>query len=115
VSEVSFRPYLLCFSATGAPQIAASVYTYVRDATHIATWWNYIPGVFVFVSTRTLAELQMDFLPFFGGEFFLMLPVDPVGAGGYLPKAAWDWLNTAGYTRPEPPVNALTLLAAKKP
>ena len=91
--------YLLCFDASAAVAVNHAVHTYIRDANHITTWWNHLPGVFIFNTDRPLAQVQNDFLPFFGGRHYLIIEVNPQAAGGWLPKQAWDWLNTRGYTQ----------------
>src|SRR5258708_7667872 len=88
--------YLLCFDRSVAVSENYAVYNYLRDGFHISTWWNHIPGVFIFNTERDLVRLQADFLPFFAGKHFLIIEVNPYRTGGWLPQAAWDWLNSGG-------------------
>jgi hypothetical protein len=87
--------YLLAFDASDKIKLY-SIHTYLRDNKHIESWWNHLPGVYIFNSKRQLGELQSDFFPFFAGNYYLVIRVIPQLAAGFLPKNAWDWLNSGG-------------------
>jgi hypothetical protein len=103
------KVYLLC-SNTTTPESDQAIFNYIRDAAHIADWWNYLPGIFIFRTRRPAYRLQEDFFPFLSGRQFLIIEVNPLATGGWLAGRAWDWLNNGGRSSPQNVLAALTAL-----
>ncbi|MFI0846441.1 hypothetical protein [Mesorhizobium sp. IMUNJ 23232] len=78
---------------------------YLLDSVDILSYWNHLPLLY-FVKTRlAVGVVSSKIKPFFGGSWYIVIEVNPVGADGWLPQPAWDWFTTPAPTFkvPSPP------------
>lgn len=85
------RPYLFCFNATmGSRQ---QVVDFLDTLPQILNWYAPLPQSIILISdqpARTLRELIHNRYP---QSFFIITEIQSKGADGWLPKAAWDFIN----------------------
>ena len=60
-------------------------------------WMYYIPHVVLIQSHETAAAINLKILKFITKEDYILVIQVTKQYQGWLPKEAWDWLNTAGY------------------
>ncbi len=85
-----------------------AVKTFIDRSRDIDGWWNHIPGVYVLNLNADWQQVVDDLISIQRGAFFLMTPINPKNTNGFLPQAAWDWLNRAGEPKaPAPPAPQL--------
>lgn len=73
------------------------VLTYLKDARGIVDWAYYIPGVFLLKSTRDAISLGEALRKLVGDAFCLLIEARPENSNGWLPAAAWEWINKGTY------------------
>lgn len=59
----------------------------------ITDWWHYTDNVYIVASSQEVSALYNVVFPGIPGQFILIIEVDPTNAQGWLPKAAWEWIQ----------------------
>jgi hypothetical protein len=58
------------------------------------SWWHYLSSSWIIITTQTPSEVYAALAPHLSvKDLILVMPVTRP-AFGYLPKDAWDWINT---------------------
>ncbi|MFH1792670.1 MAG: hypothetical protein ABH819_03465 [Patescibacteria group bacterium] len=73
------------------PEAIQNVVT--KDAS-IDAWWHYLPNTFIIRTTNSAAYHSNRIINTFPGLTFFIVRIDLNENNGYLPKAAWDWINS---------------------
>jgi len=87
------RTYLVAIDAWNANHDVSTVKDFVKHSPLIADWWNYIPYVFLLVTSLTADELADAVKPYSKDAGLFVVEVKPGSAQGLLPAAAWKWLD----------------------
>jgi hypothetical protein len=60
-------------------------------------WWHFLDQTYIVVTQFTPKELRERLVPQMEPtDHFLIVPVDPQQADGWLPKTAWEWMVQTG-------------------
>ncbi len=60
----------------------------------INAWWHYLKGSTYFIKTSLSAnELYNKIYPGIPGRHLIIVEINANNKQGWLPKAAWDWIN----------------------
>ena len=62
-----------------------------------ASWWHYLESTWIIKTTQLSAnEISSKLVPHIKqGDRLLVIEIDTSNKQGWLPKDAWDWLNTS--------------------
>lgn len=67
---------------------------FMRSSVYVEAYWNYLPLIYCFRSSRPINELRVHFEPYFGYSNFMIAEINPFNVDGRLPdQAAWDWFR----------------------
>lgn len=91
------KKVFLVSAHSGSPFDATKFHNFVLSLhpTHIASWWHYLPGSTYLVKTDLNTEqINSLFLKHMSGLQYLVIKVDRTEFSGWLPPAAWDWINS---------------------
>jgi hypothetical protein len=72
---------------------ATFLHSVITNMPLMKAWWHYIGSAYLITSTSSAAEIQNHINTRWTGNY-LLIEVDPKNSGGWLPKAAWDWINS---------------------
>lgn len=72
---------------------ASGLHDIIKNNTYIANWWHYLGSAYLIKSRYTLFTIQNDIITKWPNQHFLLIEVNAHNAGGWLPQAAWDWIN----------------------
>lgn len=56
-------------------------------------WWHYLGSTYLIVSDLSAVDIQGHINTKWVGNF-LVVEVNNKNSGGWLPKVAWDWINS---------------------
>jgi|GEM_PF-5625316 len=83
--------YLLTFFA---PADVQQINRIMVGSPYIVKYWNYLPNVYCFSSTRPINELRAIFDPALNYSNFLIVEINPHYVDGRLPsEEAWTWFR----------------------
>ena len=85
--------YQLTFPSMIVSPSFAQIQVFISQNRDIETWYLPFMGCYIFKSDKTLAELQPQFLQFFGQVSFVISYLSRNLVGGFLPESVWQWLN----------------------
>lgn len=80
------------------PSTVPSLETYLLDSVDILSYWNHLPGLFMFKTRIDTVTLTAKLRHFFVNRNFMIAEVNPTNVNGLLPPPAWEWFRT-----PAPP------------
>lgn len=63
----------------------------------MGTWWHYIDSTWILKNTSytNAQQIYTRLAPFLSkNDFILVVEIVPGTSFGWLPKAAWDWINS---------------------
>lgn len=93
--------FLIAFDNTLVPvqtlQFHQNIKNLFTDG-YIKAWWHYLPSVYI-IKTSSVESVNNIYNKVFSaipGQNILVIEVTGQNIQGWLPKAAWDWLNTGG-------------------
>lgn len=69
------------------------LHDYIVGLPGIASWWHYLPNVYIVKTTNSEKAIADAILSQFNGLRFLITRIDINSSNGALPQAAWDWIN----------------------
>lgn len=69
------------------------VHNIIKNNSYITNWWHYLASAYLLKSRYTLATIQDDIIRKWPNQHFLLIEVNTNNFGGWLPQAAWDWIN----------------------
>lgn len=72
---------------------AMGLHEIIKNNAYILTWWHYLGSAYLIKSTYTLITIQNDIVSRWPNQHFLLMEVNAHNFGGWLPQAAWDWIN----------------------
>jgi hypothetical protein len=104
------KMYVFAFDLSHLGVNVQIITQYINDSRTISSWSYCTPGVFLLRSTQRALHLSEALRTVTGGARCLVIEVDPVNVGGWLPQEAWNWFSqhVAQHT-PGEPSNALAL------
>jgi len=73
--------------------VNASFTETIESDPRISDWWNHIPGFYIVVTERRASDLTALMKPSVDPWPFMVVKVDLDDAQGWLPDAAWSWLQ----------------------
>jgi hypothetical protein len=85
------KEYLLAFDPNKSD--GEALHAIIKSSPYISDWWHYLPSTYILMSSYTLETIQKQILDSWSGNHFLMIEVNRNNHNGWLPQAAWDWLN----------------------
>lgn len=59
----------------------------------ISDWWHYTDNVYIVASSQDVTSLYNATFPGIPRRHILIMELNPNNAQGWLPKAAWDWIQ----------------------
>lgn len=59
----------------------------------ISDWWHYTDNVYIVASSQEVNKLYNVTFLGIPGRFILIVEINPNNAQGWLPKAAWSWIQ----------------------
>ena len=59
----------------------------------ISDWWHYTDNVYIVASSQDVTSLYNATFPGIPRRHILIMELNPDNAQGWLPKAAWDWIQ----------------------
>lgn len=65
----------------------------IKSSPYVSNWWHYIGSAYLIKSPYTLFTIQNDIVEKWPNQHFLIIEVNANNYGGWLPQAAWDWIN----------------------
>ncbi len=69
--------------------------TTVLYPNYIYAWWHHLPGGMYLVKSRlNVNQLYNATFPGVPGRHLVVIRVDPTQSQGWLPREAWNWINT---------------------
>lgn len=83
--------YLLTFDPYKTNSVA--LHNIIKSNSYISNWWHYISSAYLIKSSYTLVTLQNDIIRQWPNQNFLLIEINTQNFGGWLPKAAWDWIR----------------------
>lgn len=59
-------------------------------------WWHYLTDTWLIITSKTPDQLIQDLQPYYkDGDRVLIAKINPSPRpNGWMPKDAWDWINT---------------------
>lgn len=60
---------------------------------YISDWWHYIDEAYLVATNREVSQLYNSVFPGVPRRYLLIIEVDPNNVQGWLPPAAWKWLQ----------------------
>lgn len=60
---------------------------------YISDWWHYLDESYIVVSSLNVSSLYNLIFPGIPGRYLLVVEIDPNNSQGWLPRAAWEWLQ----------------------
>jgi hypothetical protein len=63
----------------------------------VGKWWHYIDTTWIVQTNLTADQLAHKLLPFIEQPDYLLVVLIAREHQGWLPKAAWEWLNSLQY------------------
>lgn len=72
---------------------AGAMHKLITTMPHTVDWSHYIGSAYLFRSNSNAATLENYINNHWVGNFIIS-PIDPENTGGWLPKDAWDWVNS---------------------
>lgn len=72
---------------------AENLHAIVTAMPHTIEWWHYLGSTYLITSHASALELQNYVNQKWVGRF-LVSEIQPKNTGGWLPKEAWDWINS---------------------
>ena len=74
--------------------VPEAIHNVVINDSSIDAWWHYLPNTFIIRTMNSAAYHSNRIISALPGLTFLVVKIDLNENNGYLPKAAWDWINT---------------------
>lgn len=91
------KAFLLTFDYT-TPKAAKlnAFHARVKSDPKILSWWHRLQGTYILITTDdVMAEnLRAFFHQSFPDEYCFFIQIHYADYGGWLPKEAWDWMNS---------------------
>ncbi len=85
------KPYLMIFNSIALPR--QTLLNYLDTRPEVLNWYAFLDtGVFI-ISTHTAYQLSELIRQHFPGVYFVVTEVPSGSNDGWLPKAAWDFIN----------------------
>lgn len=89
------KVYLVTYSPT--PPFDQSIFrNYIMSLSRggkISDWWHYIDSTYFVVSNLTASALYESIFPGVPRRNLLVIEITKNNAQGWLPRAAWDWIQ----------------------
>lgn len=88
--------YLITYDLKTAPRDYNPLYEAIKQLP--GQWWHYLESTWIIKDCNLTAEQVFERLrPHLNLEkdYALVIKIDTSNKEGWLPRAAWDWLNTA--------------------
>ena len=83
--------YLVSYDLKGPLQSYEPLFNELKESVY---WWHYLNATWIVVRNETLVELGLKLRGLiFNNDRLLIVPAKGP-ADGWLPKEAWDWINT---------------------
>jgi hypothetical protein len=87
------RTYFVAIDAWNTSHDVSAVKAFIKENPLIADWWNYVPYVFILVSSLGADELSDALKPYTKDAGLLVVEAALGRSQGLLPKSAWDWID----------------------
>lgn len=67
----------------------------IKTDSQIINWWHFLKSSYLLVSTNSSATLLSERIrTYFPNQRFLLTEINLKNHNGWLPKEAWDWINS---------------------
>ena len=74
---------------------STTMHSAVISIPDVGEWWHYLGSAYLVTSNLSALEIQNHINARVTGQFILA-EIIPSNTGGWLPKLAWDWINSKG-------------------
>lgn len=69
------------------------LHTVISNCNLISHWWHFLGSTYLLYSTNSLTEITIYIRAGWPNQSFLIIEVNPKSCDGWLPQAAWSWIN----------------------
>ena len=86
------KPKLYLFVFDPAKSNPYTIHPIITGMPLKSDWWHYIGPAYILASTSSAIEIS-NYLNARSIGSFMLTEINAHNSGGWLPKAAWDWIN----------------------
>lgn len=93
--------YIITFDNTGInfkPDALLKQMQYLHKQNFITAWWHYLPATYIVKTLNDINILYNNIFPAIPKTHILIVEIDRTNTQGWLPQAAWNWINSGGLT-----------------
>lgn len=65
----------------------------IKSDIYISNWWHYLNSAYILISPYDASQLTNSIRSYFPNRF-LLIKITKNNYNGWLPKDAWDWIQT---------------------
>ncbi len=107
---MSYKTYILTFLGEGIEMYR--LHNLLQSSPYVLSYWNYLPLVYCFKSTHSVAEIRAHFDEVLQYRMFFIAEINPQQVDGRLSEEAWRWFREDPFQRtaiPAPSPSSPTL------